>query len=135
MDLISNFFKRDVSKYFRDLPLPNSFGGLMNLSGEDFLKLVPLLSVLALFSYILFREINNLGKKKQVSWVNKSLMKNKPKIADIYTKEDISKIIDKEKKVAYCRCWKSQSFPFCDGSHTFHNTVTGDNVGPLVLRE
>lgn len=37
-----------------------------------------------------------------------------------------------EKKV-YCRCWKSETFPLCDGSHVGHNKETGDNVGPLIL--
>ena len=37
-----------------------------------------------------------------------------------------------EKKV-FCRCWKSQKFPLCDGAHTKHNEQCGDNVGPLIV--
>lgn len=37
-----------------------------------------------------------------------------------------------DKKV-YCRCWKSGTFPLCDGRHVRHNKETGDNVGPLIL--
>ncbi|GAB5354971.1 hypothetical protein AAMO2058_000165800 [Amorphochlora amoebiformis] len=37
--------------------------------------------------------------------------------------------------VAYCRCWKSKKFPFCDGAHNGHNKSTGDNVGPLVFKK
>ena len=33
----------------------------------------------------------------------------------------------------YCRCWKSSTFPLCDGSHGKHNAATGDNVGPLIV--
>lgn len=33
----------------------------------------------------------------------------------------------------YCRCWKSETFPLCDGAHVAHNKETGDNVGPLIL--
>ena len=33
------------------------------------------------------------------------------------------------------RCWKSKKFPYCDGSHAKHNTVTGDNVGPLIVKK
>ena len=25
-------------------------------------------------------------------------------------------------------------FPYCDGSHNQHNTDTGDNIGPLILK-
>mmetsp|Transcript_23804 Transcript_23804/g.35729 ORF Transcript_23804/g.35729 Transcript_23804/m.35729 type:complete len:104 (-) Transcript_23804:218-529(-) len=37
-----------------------------------------------------------------------------------------------EKKV-YCRCWKSDTFPLCDGKHMDHNKACGDNVGPLIV--
>jgi len=37
-------------------------------------------------------------------------------------------------KITYCRCWKSEMFPLCDGSHNSHNEETGDNIGPLVLK-
>ena len=36
-------------------------------------------------------------------------------------------------KAVYCRCWRSGTFPGCDGAHVAHNKVTGDNVGPLIL--
>ena len=34
-----------------------------------------------------------------------------------------------------CRCYKSEKFPFCDGSHNSHNKETGDNAGPIVVLE
>jgi len=37
------------------------------------------------------------------------------------------------KRVAYCRCWQSNKFPFCDGAHKAYNQSTGDNLGPLIL--
>ena len=33
------------------------------------------------------------------------------------------------------RCWKSKKFPYCDGSHAKHNSLTGDNVGPLIIKK
>ena len=35
----------------------------------------------------------------------------------------------------FSRCWKSKKFPYCDGSHAKHNTETGDNVGPLIVKK
>ena len=36
-------------------------------------------------------------------------------------------------KCVVCRCWKSEKFPLCDGSHVKHNEATGDNVGPASV--
>jgi CDGSH-type Zn-finger protein len=36
-------------------------------------------------------------------------------------------------KFPACRCWQSNKFPMCDGSHAKYNKETGDNVGPLVV--
>ena len=36
-------------------------------------------------------------------------------------------------KAVYCRCWKSETFPLCDGSHMKWNKETGDNLGPLIV--
>lgn len=60
--------------------------------------------------------------------MNLSVKKDSPKVADIVDIEEIG-----DKKV-FCRCWRSKKFPYCDGSHTKHNQVTGDNVGPLIVK-
>ena len=64
----------------------------------------------------------------------------------------LTDIEDSGKKV-FCRCWKSKTFPYCDGSHVAvstqrrtaptqrltrgsraqHNKATGDNLGPLIV--
>ncbi|CAD5210446.1 unnamed protein product [Bursaphelenchus okinawaensis] len=46
---------------------------------------------------------------------------------------DSTDIEDIGEKKAFCRCWKSEKFPYCDGSHNKHNKETGDNVGPLIV--
>ena len=49
-----------------------------------------------------------------------------------------NKVVDNDQltandKKVYCRCWKSDTFPLCDGSHVLHNKDSGDNIGPLIL--
>mmetsp|Transcript_35195 Transcript_35195/g.78205 ORF Transcript_35195/g.78205 Transcript_35195/m.78205 type:complete len:112 (-) Transcript_35195:368-703(-) len=41
----------------------------------------------------------------------------------------------KDGKLVMCRCWKSETFPYCDGSHVKHNKETGDNLGPLIIKK
>ena len=45
---------------------------------------------------------------------------------------DIEDLAGKE-MVKICRCFKSKTFPFCDGSHNEHNKETGDNAGCVVI--
>lgn len=61
--------------------------------------------------------------------VNCKVQLNNEKVVDTVDVEDIG-----EKK-AFCRCWKSEKFPYCDGAHSKHNQETGDNVGPLVVKK
>jgi CDGSH-type Zn-finger protein len=37
------------------------------------------------------------------------------------------------KRVAFCRCWQSSKFPYCDGAHRKVNAEADDNVGPVVV--
>eukprot|EP00539_Tryblionella_compressa_P022062 CAMPEP_0178885454 /NCGR_PEP_ID=MMETSP0747-20121128/15372_1 /TAXON_ID=913974 /ORGANISM="Nitzschia punctata, Strain CCMP561" /LENGTH=55 /DNA_ID=CAMNT_0020554149 /DNA_START=27 /DNA_END=194 /DNA_ORIENTATION=- len=48
--------------------------------------------------------------------------------------EDMVNESDKGVK-AYCRCWRSKSFPYCDGSHVQYNKEFDDNTGPLVIKK
>mmetsp|Transcript_10859 Transcript_10859/g.12409 ORF Transcript_10859/g.12409 Transcript_10859/m.12409 type:complete len:112 (-) Transcript_10859:1623-1958(-) len=61
--------------------------------------------------------------------VNKAVELSKPKVVDSLDMEDIA--ADGMLKV--CRCWKSKTFPLCDGSHVQHNKECGDNVGPALV--
>ena len=63
-----------------------------------------------------------------------------PLQAKINSRVDLesAKVVNNEKlctgdKGVYCRCWKSETFPLCDGAHVAHNKETGDNIGPLIL--
>ncbi|KAL1459448.1 hypothetical protein WDU94_011430 [Cyamophila willieti] len=50
------------------------------------------------------------------------------KLVDYYDKENLSDF------TAFCRCWRSKQFPYCDGFHKEYNNLLGDNVGPLLIR-
>ncbi|GMS92410.1 hypothetical protein PENTCL1PPCAC_14585, partial [Pristionchus entomophagus] len=51
------------------------------------------------------------------------------RVTDVVDVEDIG-----ERK-SYCRCWKSETWPYCDGAHSKHNRETGDNLGPIVIKK
>lgn len=59
--------------------------------------------------------------------INHKIRKDEPKVADVVQIENLGD------KTAFCRCWKSKNWPYCDGSHGPHNAATGDNVGPLLI--
>lgn len=59
--------------------------------------------------------------------INPDIKKDVDKVVDFVNTKDV------EKKAVYCRCWRSGTFPLCNGAHVKHNTATGDNVGPLII--
>ncbi|KAF6160378.1 hypothetical protein GIB67_019147 [Kingdonia uniflora] len=62
--------------------------------------------------------------------INPEIRKTEPKVVDSVVITELSKPL-----TAYCRCWRSGTFPLCDGSHVKHNKANGDNVGPLLLKK
>ena len=69
--------------------------------------------------------------------INASIQKDSPKVATMCTVQDIEDLVGASDKgvKAYCRCWKSKDFPYCDGAHVKHNKDCRDNVGPLVVKK
>jgi len=53
---------------------------------------------------------------------------------DVLAMEDVAARVAEKGEVKLCRCFKSSTFPLCDGSHNAHNAATGDNAGPLVVK-
>ena len=82
---------------------------MLNLLVREWLQLVPFFASLGLVGYISYKEINDYLYRKEHAWVNKDYCKSKNKIADIISKAEINEAIQKNDKVAYCRCWKSKT--------------------------
>uniref|UniRef100_A0ABK0LTC3 CDGSH iron-sulfur domain-containing protein 2 n=1 Tax=Rattus norvegicus TaxID=10116 RepID=A0ABK0LTC3_RAT len=96
----------------------------------EWLRLLPFLGVLALLGYLAVRPFFPKKKQQKDSLINLKIQKENPKVVNEINIEDLNLT-----KAAYCRCWRSKTFPACDGSHNKHNELTGDNVGPLILRK
>lgn len=63
---------------------------------------------------------------------------NPNKRVDVVSPAELQKRLEEAgnvKGVALCRCYKSSTFPYCDGAHTAHNKETGDNAGPLIIKK
>ncbi|KAF9614659.1 hypothetical protein IFM89_019787 [Coptis chinensis] len=70
------------------------------------------------------------GVSVRAEAINTEIRKTEAKVVDSVVVTELSKPL-----TAYCRCWRSGTFPLCDGSHAKHNKETGDNVGPLLLKK
>ncbi|KAB1282551.1 CDGSH iron-sulfur domain-containing protein 2 [Camelus dromedarius] len=97
---------------------------------SEWLRLLPFLGVLALLGYLAVRPFLPKKRQQKDSLINLKIQKENPKVVNEINIEDLCLT-----KAAYCRCWRSKTFPACDGSHNKHNELTGDNVGPLILKK
>lgn len=114
------------------MPLPDTFEGWTRLTGDQWLELAPLLAtLLALVLVHVMLLFGGSSVPKGGAWVNKHLRKEEQKVVDRISVADISG--SEKSPVAFCRCYKSSKFPYCDGSHNAHNKKTGDNAGPLLV--
>uniref|UniRef100_A0A1W7RAT7 CDGSH iron-sulfur domain-containing protein 1 n=1 Tax=Hadrurus spadix TaxID=141984 RepID=A0A1W7RAT7_9SCOR len=96
-------------------------------SWKDWMPIFPWVCAVSAISYSVYVTFQCPKSKKGV--VNHKIQKECDKIVHSFDIEDLGT------KACFCRCWKSNKFPFCDGSHNKHNEETGDNVGPLVIKQ
>uniref|UniRef100_A0A673W7U9 CDGSH iron-sulfur domain-containing protein 2 n=1 Tax=Salmo trutta TaxID=8032 RepID=A0A673W7U9_SALTR len=91
------------------------------ISKDQLTVLVPVAVAATVGGFLVSRYFT--GRKK--SQVNTCVCKDSAKVVHSFDIEDIGS------KAVYCRCWRSKKFPYCDGSHTKHNEITGDNPTSL----
>lgn len=130
MEPISHTIKVSLPNYLASLPIPDSVGGWFRLGVRDWISLLPLGAAVGGLTYVTYKAFctNARPASDKSGTINPNIKKNVEKVVDSFDLEDIGD------KVAFCRCWRSKNFPYCDGSHTPHNKETGDNVGPLCLK-
>ncbi|CAN0063480.1 unnamed protein product [Lampetra planeri] len=129
MDSIARLVKTQLPAYLKSLPVPSSLTGYARLTVGEWVRLLPFLSILALLGYLAIRPLLPRKVKVKDSVINLKIQKETSKVVNEINIEDF---VDAKK--AYCRCWRSKTFPACDGSHNRHNEETGDNVGPLIIK-
>ncbi|EDV43268.1 uncharacterized protein Dana_GF16608 [Drosophila ananassae] len=133
MESLSQLVKSTLPNYLSNLPIPDSVGGWFKLSFKDWLALIPPTVVVAGIGYTGYLAFCPAAQARcsatKSGRCNNQIRKHEPKVVDTIDVEDIAD------KAAFCRCWKSKNWPYCDGSHGEHNKLTGDNVGPVVVKK
>ncbi|XP_012284006.1 CDGSH iron-sulfur domain-containing protein 2 homolog [Orussus abietinus] len=127
MESVSHLVKVSVPNYLAGLPIPDSIGGWFRLGLRDWISLVPPTALVAGIGYMSYRSFCPLGRPAPSTKINPKIKKDVNKVVDTLDVENITE------KVAFCRCWRSENWPYCDGAHGKHNQETGDNVGPVVV--
>ena len=98
MEVISRLIKVQLPNYLRSLPIPASLGGFAQLSGGEWIQLVPFVVTTSVVIYV----VVSSTRDPKASFVNKDIQKDKDKVANVIDVEDLGE------KTAYCRCWKSK---------------------------
>ncbi|KAL7055872.1 hypothetical protein AAHC03_022950 [Spirometra sp. Aus1] len=115
-----------VPSVLQSVPIPKTLGGLFSLSFREFIELSAFTAFSAAVGYSVYFTTRSLCSKHS-DHINRCYKKEQAKCVDIVDIESI------DQKKAFCRCWLSSKFPYCDGTHNKHNEQTGDNVGPLII--
>jgi len=128
MHALSSLVKTTIPNYLSGLPIPDTIGGWFKLGVKDWMSLIPPTALTAGIVYMSYLAFCPESRPKPKNHVNHKICKQESKVVNSVDIEDIAD------KAAFCRCWKSNNWPYCDGSHGKHNIDTGDNVGPLIVK-
>ncbi|KAH0951870.1 hypothetical protein HN011_001276 [Eciton burchellii] len=128
MEPIAHLIKVSIPNYLAGLPIPDSIGGWFRLGVRDWFALLPPTTLLAGVGYMSYKTFYPYFVPASPVHINNKIRKDVNKVVDTVEIEDLSQ------DLAFCRCWRSNNWPYCDGSHGQHNKELGDNVGPLLLK-
>ena len=127
MEQFREFFTEVLPRKLAALPLPKNFAGFKDLTADEWVALAPLFITLFVFTKILLNFV--LDRPRANHW--KDL--NKPKIFNAISLEKDGTETENGKEVLLCRCWRSSTFPLCDGTHKVHCGAGTDNAGPVKV--
>ena len=99
----------------------------MKLSGNEWVQLVPFVVSTSVVVYLVVSALlpSKSPKNPDEDWVNKSVQKDKDKVADVIDIEDLGE------KTAFCRCWKSKKVCFETLDKVSYSSIfLGRNGGP-----
>ncbi|EDS36231.1 zinc finger CDGSH domain-containing protein 1 [Culex quinquefasciatus] len=119
METLSGLVKTTLPNYLSGLPIPNTFGLAVARPTDRRPRRLVYMSYLAFCPE---------ARPKPSIKVNRTIRPAEAKVVDMIDIEDIGE------KAAFCRCWKSKNWPYCDGSHGPHNKECQDNLGPVVVQ-
>ncbi|KAK2588285.1 hypothetical protein KPH14_004306 [Odynerus spinipes] len=129
MEPIARLVKVSIPNYLAGLPIPDTIVGWFRLGVSDWASLIPPTALLAGIGYMSYKAFCPRARPKPCGAINVCIKKDVNKVVDVVDVEDITE------KAVFCRCWKSENWPYCDGSHGKHNNEHNDNVGPLVVKK
>jgi len=84
---------------------------------------------MAYVMYIRYKVRRQSGGRQDRPEMNPHIDKHKQKVKHVFKGDDLQP----GKKLSLCRCWRSETFPLCDGSHKAYNKQYNDNVGPVNI--
>ncbi|MBN3275440.1 CID2A protein, partial [Polyodon spathula] len=102
LETIARIIKIQLPAYLKRLPLPESITGFAKLT--EWLRLLPLLGVLALLGYLMIRPFLPKKRLQKDSLINLKIQKENPKVVNEIDIEDL-----KSTNACYCRCWRSKT--------------------------
>ena len=108
--------KVQLPGYLKSLPIPSSTAGFAELTRDQWLQLVPFILFLFVILYLLLSPFLGVltQRKERRPKINRRQRVSEPKVVDNFDMEDLhKKIMEKDGKVSFCRCWKSSTVCFC----------------------